>query len=248
MGLVDDLLADLPDGRVEHVTIGLHWTAVTVDTGGRRQCGLASTIPETGHTHGEYDVADAGKLTQYTGRSLASLALSKSAPQRSIGFAAINALLPRQPETWFEANGAEIIAHHGAGKTVTLVGHFPFTEQLKSQVGTLHVLEQNPLPGDLPADAAPQVLPASDVVALTSMTLLNDTFAGLAALCRPDAKVLALGPTTPLSPVLFDYGVSIASGAVVQQIDAVLRHVQQGANFRQVRRAGVRLVNISPTV
>jgi uncharacterized protein (DUF4213/DUF364 family) len=60
--------------------------------------------------------------------------------------------------------------------------------------------------------------------------------------------VLALGPTTPLSPVLFDYGVSIASGAVVQQIDAVLRHVQQGANFRQVRRAGVRLVNISPTV
>ena len=76
------------------------------------------------------------------------------------------------------------------------------------------------------------------------MTLLNRTFDGLMALCRPDALVLLLGPTTPLSPLLFDHGVHILSGSVVENIDAVLQSVGQGASFRQIHRAGVRLVTM----
>ena len=64
------------------------------------------------------------------------------------------------------------------------------------------------------------------------------------ALRRPEALVLVLGPSTPLSPALFDYGVHLLSGAVVQDVEAVLRAVSQGANFRQVRRLGVRLVTM----
>jgi uncharacterized protein (DUF4213/DUF364 family) len=56
--------------------------------------------------------------------------------------------------------------------------------------------------------------------------------------------VLLLGPTTPLSPVLFDHGVHILSGAVVTDVEGVLRTVGQGGNFRQVHRAGVRLVTM----
>ena len=44
--------------------------------------------------------------------------------------------------------------------------------------------------------------------------------------------VLALGPSTPLSPVMFDYGVHLLSGSVVEDIDTVLQAVSQGANFR----------------
>jgi uncharacterized protein (DUF4213/DUF364 family) len=76
------------------------------------------------------------------------------------------------------------------------------------------------------------------------MTLENHTLEGLLSLCPQEAFVLVLGPSTPLSPLLFDYGVDVVSGAVVTAIDPVLRHVSQGANFRQVHRAGVRLVNI----
>jgi uncharacterized protein (DUF4213/DUF364 family) len=64
------------------------------------------------------------------------------------------------------------------------------------------------------------------------------------ALCRPKALVLVLGPSTPLSPVLFDHGVDILSGSVVEDIDSVLRAVSQGANFRQIHQQGVRLVTM----
>jgi len=73
---------------------------------------------------------------------------------------------------------------------------------------------------------------------------MNRTFDDLIALCRPDALVLVLGPSTPLSPIMFEYGVQVVSGAVVEDIDAVLCAVSQGANFRQVHRHGVRLVTM----
>jgi uncharacterized protein (DUF4213/DUF364 family) len=56
--------------------------------------------------------------------------------------------------------------------------------------------------------------------------------------------VLVLGPSTPLSPVLFDHGAHLLSGSVVEDIESVLRAVAQGANFRQVHRQGVRLVTM----
>jgi len=108
----------------------------------------------------------------------------------------------------------------------------------------LWVLEKRPQGDDLPADAAHEVIPQADVVAISGTTLMNRTFDPLIALCRPDALVVVLGPSTPLSPVLFDHGVHILSGAVVEDMDPVLRAVSQGANFRQVHRRGVRLVTM----
>ncbi len=162
----------------------------------------------------------------------------------SLGLAAINALLPRQPQLWSDENASEIIARFGAGKRVAMIGRFPFADELRPRVGELLVLEQNPGPDDLPAEAAPQVLPGADVVAITGMTISNHTLEGLLGLCSPHAKVVLLGPSTPLSPVFFDYGVDVISGAVVTAIQPVLRLVSQGGNFRQVHRGGVRLVNL----
>jgi uncharacterized protein (DUF4213/DUF364 family) len=51
-----------------------------------------------------------------------------------------------------------------------------------------------------------------------------------------------LGPSTPLSPVLFDHGMDILSGSIVVDRDRVLDCISQGANFRQVR--GVRKVTM----
>jgi uncharacterized protein (DUF4213/DUF364 family) len=61
---------------------------------------------------------------------------------------------------------------------------------------------------------------------------------------KPGAKVLLLGPSTPLSPILFDYGISVLSGSVVEDPETVLRLIGQGASFRQIRSQGVRLVTV----
>ena len=76
------------------------------------------------------------------------------------------------------------------------------------------------------------------------MTIVNHTLEGLLQLCAPGAFVIVMGLSTPLSPLLFEYGVSVISGAVVTGIEPVLRTASQGGNFRQLHRAGVRLVNM----
>jgi uncharacterized protein (DUF4213/DUF364 family) len=55
---------------------------------------------------------------------------------------------------------------------------------------------------------------------------------------------MVLGPSSPLSPVLYDFGISLVSGSIVENTDAVLKTASQGGNFRQIHKAGVRLVNI----
>ncbi len=245
MKIIDELLATLPDSPVLDLRVGVFWTAVVVNVGGQQRCGLASTLRRGGHHHGAGpEVPEAGQLLEYSARALAELARSTSPMEASIGMAAVNALLPRLEGQWTEVNAEAIIAEWGAGKRVAIVGHFPFVARLRQQVGQLWVLEYEPQGEDLPAGAASEIIPQADVVAITGTTLTNHTFDDLIALCRPQAMVLVLGPSTPLSPVLFDHGVDLLSGAVVENVESTLRAVSQGATFRQVHRYGVRLVTM----
>lgn len=244
MQILSEIIRTLPDGEVRDVRIGLHWTAVVVETGGELRCGLSSTLSTPhGHDQGP-DIPMAGQLEGRPGGELAELALSPHPTQASLGMAAINALLPRHSLMWYEDNAEEVIARQGQDKRVVLVGRFPFLPHLRGRVGELLVLEQDPGPGDLPAERAPEILPGAEVVAITGMTLINHTLDGLLKLCSPGAFVIVLGPSTPLTPLLFDHGVDILSGSAVTALEPVLRTVSQGGNFRQVHRAGVRLVNM----
>lgn len=244
MDILNELLATLPDGRVASVSIGLHWTAVVMDIHGELRCGLASTLQDD-HHHGVSTVPQAGNLENLTGLALAALTQTEQPTLVSVGMAALNALLPQQPGSWVDLNAEDVIAAHGAGQPVALIGHFPFIERLQAKVGKLTVLELNPQPGDLPVSMTVDILPTAKVVAITGMTMLNHTLDGLLDLCAPDALVILLGPSVPLSPLLFDRGVDILCGSIVTSIDGVLAAVRQGANFRQVHRAGVRLVTVT---
>jgi uncharacterized protein (DUF4213/DUF364 family) len=244
MNLLAEILETLPDGEVEEVRIGLHWTAAVVYVGSELRCGLASTLFGGHDHHKEADVPQAGELEGFSGRELARLALGDAPTQASVGLATLNALLPRQPQNWVDANAEEMIAAHGEGKRVVMVGHFPFVPRLRTKVKELFVLEQNPGDGDLPAEAAVQLLPTADVAAITGMTVLNHTLEGLLGLCPSEAFVIVMGPSTPLSPLLFEHGVDVISGSIVVDIQPVLKVVSQGGNFRQVHHAGVRLVNL----
>ena len=245
MSLVEDLIAQVPEGEIEQVQVGLHWTAVVAVRGGVRRCGLASTLSEP-HKRGEPAVPEAGDLTRYTGQDLIKLAFVENKPVlTSVGVAALNALLPDPlPERIEEEQAESLLARYGANRTVALIGHFPFVPRLRDQVGELQVLELRPRQGDLPADMASEVLSQADVVAITSMALINRTLEHLLELCAPEALVVMLGPSTPMSPVLFEYGIDILAGSQIVDIERVLRAVCQGGNFRQVHRAGVKLVTL----
>lgn len=243
--VIDDLLASIPDGVIRDVRVGAFWTAVVAETDGKRQCGLASNLHRAVHCHETgTGVARAGHLLARSASALARMATSGSLMEASIGVATINALLPHDESRYRDLNAEEVIARHGAGKRVAMVGNFPFASRLRECVGDLAVCEQHPLDGCLPANAAGEVIPRADVVAITGTALINHTLDALLSLRRPGAMVLILGPSTPLSPVMFDHGVVMLSGSVIENVPAVLETVCQGAGFRQIHRRGVRLVTM----
>jgi len=104
------------------------------------------------------------------------------------------------------------------------------------------VIEQHPQEGDFAQGKAESLVPQADVVGITGTAFTNHTIEHLLDLRRSEAYVIVLGGTTPLSPVLFDYGVDAISGTKVIDPDTVLHCVSQGATFRQVR--GIRLLTM----
>lgn len=214
MRVIDELLAALPrpvaEAPVDDVLVGLYWTAVRV--GGR--LGLANTWAGAPCCLAT-DPPGAGQWHMQRGYDLAASLRAAQPVTASLGLAALNALLPLPTAAAVELNARDLLLARGQGRRVALVGHFAFTPALRAAARQLWVLELDPTDGDLPASAAPEVLPQAEVVGVTATTLLNGTFEDLARLFAPQALVVMLGPSTPLSPVLFDFGVDVLAGAVV---------------------------------
>jgi uncharacterized protein (DUF4213/DUF364 family) len=238
MNVIDDIIASIQeDSPVSDIRACVFWTAVV-----SRHCGLASTIRDDAVHHAKVPVAEAGSLLDKTALDFARLVQSDSLPEASIGMAAINSLIDIDVNRCTEQNASEILKKKGAGKNVAIVGHFPFVSRLRDIAEKLWVLEKHPAEGDLSEEQAEHILPQADIIGMTGTTLINHSFESLISLCK-DKFVVLLGPSTPLTPVLFDYGVDVLSGITVTDRDTVLRMISQGASFKQLQ--GVRLLTMT---
>jgi len=236
--ILDDLLSTLNyDCQVKDIRVGPFQTAVMT-----RYCGLASTPHDPGPHHRDSPVKDAGELLEKNPQALADMANSAIELEAAIGMAAINSMIEIDESRCVELNAADLIARKGEGKRVAIIGHFPFVSRLKNLAGKLWVIEKRPHEGDFPEEEAANLIPQADVVGITGTAFTNHTIEQLLKLCRPDACVVVLGGTAPLSPVLFDYGISAVSGTKVLDGEVVMRHVSQGATFRQLK--GIRLLTM----
>lgn len=236
MKILDDLVATLEDSDlIREVHSCAFWTAVL-----SKNCGLSSTF--RGDRPHHKTVREAGELRGKPALEIAAYAKSNNLLEASIGMATINSLINIDKTRCVTENALDILIAKGWGKNVAVVGHFPWVSKLKDVAKKLWILEQRPQAGDLPAEAADNVLPQADVVAITGTSLINHTLERLLELSRGSFIVL-VGPTSPLSPVLFDWGVDVISGTIVDEPDIVIRSISEGAIFRQVR--GIRMVNMA---
>lgn len=234
MKIIYDLLSTLHyETVVRDIRQGPFQTAVLT-----RQCGLASTPHSPGPHHAKNPVEHAGLLLDENPESLSRLALSSSEAEAAIGMAAINSLIKVDESRCEELNAAELLMVNGREKRVALVGHFPFVSRLRSVASEVFIVEKNPREGDLHEKEAGNILPRAEVVGITGTAFTNHTITGLLDLCQPEAYVVILGGTAPLSPVLFDYGIDAVAGTLVTDPEEVLRSVSQGATYRQI--GGVR--------
>jgi len=240
--IIDDLIGSIEgDALAREVRVGPFLTAVW-----SRECGLASTLGRGKHNHGAAFVRDAGRLAGRSALELARLAYSECPLEAGIGMAAVNSLLNVDDSRCVDLNARDLLIERGRGKKVALVGHFPFVPDLREAVGQLWVIELEPRPGDVSAEEGEFLIPQADIVAITGSAFNNHTMERLLAACRPESTVMVLGSTTPLSPVLFDYGVDIISGTRVIDPKRALRCLSEGATFRQMQ--GVRLLTMQRQV
>ena len=128
-------------------------------------------------------------------------------------------------------------------KKVAIIGHFPFISRLRPVTSELWVIGKNPQEGEFNENEAEKLLPQAGVVGITGTAFTNRTIGHLLSLCSPGAYVVVLGGTAPLSPILFDYGVSAVSGTLVTDPETVLSYISQGATFRQIK--GTRLLTMT---
>ena len=235
MKILDDLISSLKeDAVVREIHACVLWTAVV-----SRRCGLASTFRDEHPTHGR--VRDAGSLRGKSALELTQYAKSDNLLEATIGMATINSLVDIDESKYVTENALDALIREGSGKNIAIVGHFPWIPQLREVAKKLWVIEQRPRKDDLPAEAADEILPQADVVGITGTAFINHTAEKLLNLSQTSFVVM-IGPTSPLSPILFDYGVDVIAGAKVVDTEKAILCLSEGAMFRQIQ--GVELVNM----
>ncbi len=238
-GLLAELRAGVPAGATaRRVVIGLNWTMVE----GPDAVGLAQTPAR--ETTGCRPAPLAGALS---GRPLSTLAALAEAPDpcgRAIGVAALNAAHNRFDLAGPAANGLDLFARTAAtADRPVMVGAFP---KVREKAPHVALIERTAGPDRWPESAAPALLADADAALLTASSLVNATLPGLLSACRPDADVMMVGPGTPLSPVLFDHGLTVLAGLVVEDPDGLAHAVAEGASARGLRRFGRDLILTRP--
>lgn len=216
----------LPDAPVTGIVRGERMVAVT-----STRMGLCSRMAH----HGDHAQRVTGNLPE----SIHALASSLLKPPAGfldaipLAMAAINSLLPI-PEDVVPLKAQDLIRQKGAGKNVAIIGHFPFVDRMQTDFRNLWVFELNPQAGDLPAEAGPELIPRADVVALTSTTLLNGTCAEILRFVRKKAFVIMLGPSTPFTPCLFDWGINSLAGCYVRHTSQAASCIRKGVLFKKM--------------
>ena len=217
MKLYEDLLESVSaaDGEARGVSVGLHWTAVE-----SRFVGMAHTYK----THEKVELEGAGELAGRSIQELAGRIRSGEPLEASLGLAAINSLIEPSGSP---ANAFEIILEKAPGRAVTVIGRFPFNRQVAQIAGKAYLLEMDPEEGELPASAAEEVIPQSDICVITATAIINHTIPRLLELSE-NAFTIVLGPSTPMNDVLFDYGADVVAGVKVVDKTALFGSVLQG--------------------
>ncbi len=238
MKIIADLISSLDlDTNVQDIRQGFFHTAVVT-----RQCGLAATLPKDALQQTPPLVRNPGLFLEKSTSELIRLAHSNLILEAAIGMATINSLLNIDSEQCLDLNAGDLLAEQGEGRRIAVVGHFPFVSKLSPIANELWVIEKNPREGDFAEGDAEEFIPRADVVGITGTALTNHTLDHLLRFVRPNAFVVLIGDTAPLSPILFNYGVNAVCGTRVTDPEKAMRCISQGANFRQIK--GVRRLTL----
>ncbi len=241
--LYDRLIEGIPEKiPVTAYISGEIWTSVQISG----HVGVAMTV----NLSSRDSILKADPRTIYL-KELAECAKSWNYREASLGVAAINAYYNQEPFFLKKSINVEgdkdafvLYGDEMRGKKVAVIGHFPFIEKQLRGKCELTILERNPKHGDYPDPACEYILPEQDYILVTGSTLVNKTLPRLLQLKNKNSRLIMVGPSVTLSPILYEYGVDALSGMVVTDEKKAQEIVKRGS-CGGIFQAG-KMVNLLP--
>jgi len=153
--------------------------------------------------------------------------------EAAIGAAALNAcLVPVQCRT---LNVFDLIEERALdARRIALVGGFgPLVKRLDAHGIKPLVFEIEPTDGQLPVTAEKDMLPRCDLVVVSGTSVVNHTLQDV--LSWSGGYTFVVGPTTPMSPVLFEHGADAIAGIRIHDLGGARDMLEQGGGRRDLR-------------
>ena len=239
---------DLDSITVERAVFGLFFSGVKLSTGHGGLCFTpVKEIPEAVCCPSSAKAMPfSGKLRGRGVRAYLEDIFSENILRRTLGIATLNAL---STLVWDKTEHPEYELLLGADafdeidvkkyrKTVVVGALVPIIRKLMQENADFHILEKDSrtlkereMPYYLPPERAGECVPEADLLVITGVTILNDTWPGLLAMAKKDAEILVVGPTASMLPdCLFSKGVTMLGGIQVTKADALLDIISEGGS------------------
>ena len=223
--ILSRLLAQLPQPvpHLKDLHIFLHWVIADCD-----RYAMATFFRP-------YNAGDTCYQSSYLGdllgRSVTEIAEMFADSDDALRLAAVKACLNGSlplPKDIFEANAMDPFAEMVKHCPSCFIGHFTQAEIWRDQGHPVTIVELQPRPGDIHWNDSKPALRNAEIVFITGLTLINDTF--LEVVSRtPHAKYrVLLGPTVPCNPLFFDYGVHLIGSTLISDVGLAIRYCQHG--------------------
>ena len=229
--LYQDLTLGVADDEIRQIACGPRWIMVEGPFG----AGLAP-LPR----HPRELLPRLPRYASQGLRSLAALSRSWDPLEMALGIAAINAHYNRFDQDGQAGNGVK--AFRQVAGRVVVIGAFPGLDGILPHRS---VIEADPRPGEFPPAAMDTLLPGCGAAIVNSSALVNRSLPRILRLAhnRPAALI---GPATPMTPRLFDYGLDVLGGLVVGDPAGLASAIRAGAMPREFARFG-RFIHLSHT-
>jgi uncharacterized protein (DUF4213/DUF364 family) len=242
-----DLLKTKYRENIEHlfikeVRIGVCLTAVVLSD---NSIGISSTSScidhDNSHKSRDFGAFSPGNIA---GKAIIELLENqkKTCYFDSLKIAVLNAVSSR----FFSNSAYEIlpktdpidILDLNSNKTITVVGAFQsYIKKIACTNSKLFVLElnENAFKDEdkkyyVPADEFKKVVPLSDILIITGLTLVNNTLDKLLSSAKPQSQIIITGPSSSLLPdVLFAKKVNMIGAVRITDPEQALKLVSEGA-------------------
>ncbi|MBC7194268.1 MAG: DUF364 domain-containing protein [Caldisericia bacterium] len=228
MDIYEDLISSVRDqfeSEVKDLVIGVRWIGVKTN-----KVGISITFDNNKHMTG---IEEAGEFVGKKSEELLEYIKTFDTLKIGIGLATLNSLI-ETPKNYEIINIFDYLVEKGRDKRIVFIGHFEDVQKLKGVAKELIILERKPKDEDFLDTFQEYLIPKGDIIAITGSTFANKSIKRILELSKGKYTIV-FGPSTPLSTVLFDYGVDIIGGILIKDGNKVFNIISQGGSIKNFK-------------